>query len=76
MDRISSQLFLVLTVILGLIGTFILSRVFITNQNLKWKNKAQANKMLLKQLLEGFGLEIPSELNEVDGSIIKSIKGR
>ncbi len=36
--------------------------------------KGKANKELLKQLLEGFGLEIPAELNEEEGNVIKTIK--
>ena len=36
--------------------------------------KAQEDKVLLKELLEGFELEIPSELKEVDGNVIKPIK--
>tara|TARA_Y100001968_G_scaffold324402_1_gene363649 strand:+ start:513 stop:746 length:234 start_codon:yes stop_codon:yes gene_type:complete len=31
-------------------------------------------KLLLKQLLEGFGLEIPSELKELEPTVVKSIK--
>ena len=38
------------------------------------KSKAQEDKILLRKLLEGFGLEIPEELREQEGSVIKSIK--
>ena len=38
------------------------------------KKKAVADKALLKELLEGFGLEVPAELNEHEGNVIKSIK--
>ena len=36
--------------------------------------KAQDDKVLLKELLEGFGLEVPAELKEADGNVIKPIK--
>ncbi len=38
------------------------------------KKKSEADRLLLKQLLEGFGLEVPSELNENETGVIKSIK--
>ena len=34
--------------------------------------KAREDKALLKQLLEGFGLEIPQELKELDEPVIHS----
>ena len=41
----------------------------------KFNKKSRANKLLLKKLLEGFGLDVPSELNELEGSVLNSIKG-
>ncbi len=38
------------------------------------QKKAVADKVLLKQLLESFGLEIPAELKEQTDEVIKSIK--
>ena len=36
--------------------------------------KAEADKALLKELLEGFGLEVPSELQDEKAAVVKSIK--
>ncbi len=36
--------------------------------------KAQEDKILLRELLEGFGLEVPAELKEIDGKVIESMK--
>ncbi len=38
------------------------------------RKKANDDKALLKQLLDGFGLDIPSELQEPETKVIKSIK--
>ena len=38
------------------------------------KKKAEEDKALLKELLEGFGLEIPAELQDQEATVIKSIK--
>ncbi len=38
------------------------------------KKKSAQDKALLKELLEGFGLEIPSELKDTDPTVIKTIK--
>ncbi len=38
------------------------------------RKKTRGDKVLLKELLEGFGLEIPSELKDSESSAIKSIK--
>ena len=51
------------------LGAFLFYKQFITSGD-----KGKANKELLKQLLEGFGLEIPAELNEEEGNVIKTIK--
>ena len=75
MDRLFSQIPLALSSIIGLIAFLFLYKAFIAPQILKWQNKGQSNKLLLKELLEGFGLEVPSELNETDVSTVKSIKG-
>ncbi len=37
------------------------------------KNNA-SNKVLLKQLLEGFGLEVPDELKNLEDVAVKSLK--
>ena len=75
MDRLLSQIPLALSSIIGLIAFLFFYKVFIAPLILKWQNKAQSNKLLLKELLEGFGLEVPSELNQTDVSTVKSIKG-
>ncbi len=38
------------------------------------KPKVQSNKALLKELLEGFGLDVPAELTEDESIVVKSIK--
>ncbi len=38
------------------------------------EKSTQANKALLKHLLEGFGLEIPDELREQEEAVVRSIK--
>ena len=38
------------------------------------RKKAEEDKALLKELLEGFGLEVPAELKKPGDSLIKSIK--
>ncbi len=39
------------------------------------ERKVKEDKVLLKQLLEGFDLEIPTELQETDGVTITQIDG-
>ena len=60
------------------IGTFfvisIVISIFVAKQIFRPQNKNQDDKLLLKQLLEGFGLDVPPELNEIDPNVIKSIK--
>ena len=52
-----------------------IAAVFIAKQSLiDPKKKEQEDKALLKELLEGFGLEVPSELNEPERTLIKPIK--
>ena len=41
---------------------------------IKSDSKVQRNKALLRELLEGFELDIPEELSEDNGSIPKGIK--
>ena len=38
------------------------------------KMKFQDDRALLKELLEGFGLEVPNELKNNNSTVIKSIK--
>ena len=75
MDRVFIQLPLAITVIIGGISFFIIFKVFFAKQFSRLQNKSQDNKLLLKQLLEGFGLEVPSELNEAETPVVKTIKG-
>tara|TARA_Y100001968_G_C19364493_1_gene721708 strand:- start:344 stop:577 length:234 start_codon:yes stop_codon:yes gene_type:complete len=75
MDRLLSEFILLITAIIALIAVLFFSKSFISPQNWKKQNKIQANKQLLKQLLEGFGLELPSELKQGDISPVKSMKG-
>ncbi len=58
-------------IIFGLsLGLALLSRQILNDP----RKKAEEDKALLKQLLEGFGLEIPPELHETEAKVIKSIK--
>mgnify|MGYP001378955464 CR=1 FL=1 len=69
---------------LQLIGTiamvsaaFATTAIFKTNNVLKNTNKKlKDNKALLKELLEGFGLEIPSELHQASDTSINQLKSR
>ena len=47
-----------------------LSKYFLNDS----RKKANDDKALLKQLLEDFGLDIPSELQDPESKVIKSIK--
>ncbi len=38
------------------------------------KRKSAHDRLLLKELLEGFGLEVPAELNDEERAVMKSIK--
>ncbi len=63
--------------VLGLIALVAVVAVvlaFFLNQGSYGLKKSQENKILLKQLLEGFGLEVPSELKDPEGAVIKSSK--
>tara|TARA_Y100001968_G_scaffold333747_1_gene399004 strand:+ start:7505 stop:7783 length:279 start_codon:yes stop_codon:yes gene_type:complete len=60
-------------VVLGIVGLLILS-IFISRKSLRGVKSVDQEKLLLKQLLEGFGLEIPSELKNLEPKVIKSIK--
>ena len=71
-----SQIPLGLAVVV-LIGSFsaIAAKVALfSRQATKGEKTAEQNKVLLKQLLEGFGLEVPAELNEPESAVVKSIK--
>ncbi len=48
--------------------------VLMTKRDPKQEKSSQENKVLLKQLLEGFGLEVPAELKELEQAVMKSIK--
>ena len=64
--------------IVGLVTTalsfavVLLSKQFLNDP----KKKAEEDKTLLKKLLKEFDLEIPTELQEIKGTVIKSIKTR
>ncbi len=40
------------------------------------KKKNKGSKELLKELLEGFGLEVPIELQEPEGTVLNSMKNQ
>tara|TARA_Y100001968_G_scaffold301689_1_gene314198 strand:- start:4383 stop:4613 length:231 start_codon:yes stop_codon:yes gene_type:complete len=60
---------------IGAILVFLIIAAFFFNQKiLKTKNKAPDSKELLKDLLEGFGLEVPAELIDSESTAVNSIK--
>ncbi len=63
----------------GLLGTVVASlsigTLFLIRQLSKdSKKNHQDDKALLKELLEGFGLEVPEELQDTHNNIIETIK--
>ncbi len=65
--------------VLGLIGAALAAvaviTVFVGKQIFTdSKKKSADDKALLKELLEGFGLEVPAELKESEITVIKPIK--
>ena len=53
---------------------FIVSLVSIKNQAPIEIKRVEENKLLLKSLLEGFGLELPSELKQLEDGVAKPKK--
>ena len=74
METSLSQLIIWFCAISALIGLFIIAVSTFNQKILKTKNKAPDSKELLKDLLEGFGLEVPAELNDSDSTAVNSIK--
>ena len=59
----------------GIFFVLVISAFFIFKQVFTDpKKKMEDDKVLLRKLLEGFGLDIPSELQEQESNFIKSIK--
>ena len=74
MERWLSQL-LFCFFLVSLLSAFVGIGWLLTKQIFKNPNqKADEDKALLKKLLEDFGLDIPSELDEAHSSVIKSVK--
>ncbi len=64
------------TTLLGAVIAFIFALIggaafFIKQVTSHPKRKAIEDKALLKELLEGFGLEVPDELQEAKSNVIK-----
>ena len=58
-----------------IVSTLVAMLFFIAKQALKDpQRKYLKDKALLKELLEELGLDIPAELNDSEGRILKSIK--
>ena len=74
MESLITQLRLFLWPIVALISTFLILAAFVTRRYLKAPSKDLDNRLLLKQLLEGFGLELPPELEEISSPVVKSVK--
>ena len=75
MDRLPVQITLLVALVSSLGLLLIILKGLFFKQLSKSNNKSRANKLLLKELLEGFGLEVPSELAELEGTVLNSIKG-
>tara|TARA_Y100001968_G_scaffold326967_1_gene371058 strand:- start:1820 stop:2050 length:231 start_codon:yes stop_codon:yes gene_type:complete len=54
---------------------FVTSILLFSKKNQFNLRKEKPDKVLLKELLESFGLDVPSELNECRSEIVKTIKG-
>ena len=60
---------------LALVVSLLMISAFSVKSKSIFQSKDKSDKVLLKQLLEGFGLEIPSELEDKTTNVAKSIKG-
>ncbi len=60
---------------LALVVSLLMISAFSVKSKSILQSKDKSDKVLLKQLLEGFGLEIPSELEGKTTNVAKSIKG-
>ena len=58
----------------ALAGISLASVLFVRQSAQDSKKKAKEDRALLKDLLEGFGLEVPSELGDSEVKVMKSIK--
>ena len=59
----------------ALVFLAVITSIVLTVQGLKNPElKAASDRALLKELLEGFELEIPSELNEPNVTVVKQVK--
>ena len=74
MDRLLTHPSFLIGIVGGLIITGALSALFFIKKIFKFQKKDLDDRALLKELLEGFGLEIPPELDEPEATVIKSIK--
>ncbi len=56
-------------------AAFLYGLILFIHKSIKgtWQ-KQKSNKVLLKELLEAFDLEIPAELQEKEAGVVKSIK--
>ena len=68
----NQQLFIVLFSLSISIGLFFLS--FSRKKISKILKKSRSKKLLLKEMLESFGLDVPQELEESGANLIKSVK--
>ena len=62
--------------IVGLTASVLMALVFFTAKQVLQdpQRKYMKDKALLKELLEGFGLDIPAELNDSEGRVLRPIK--
>tara|TARA_B100000700_G_C14234041_1_gene484990 strand:+ start:186 stop:419 length:234 start_codon:yes stop_codon:yes gene_type:complete len=64
-----------LLLIASISGVLLILISFLFNKYVFVQKKGKSNKLLLKELLESFGLEVPSELEEPTPDVIKTVKG-
>ena len=50
--------------------------IFLSRNASRIFKKSNNDKLMLKELLERFDLDLPDELKEVDGSVVKPLKSR
>ena len=71
--RISNSLTIVILTILGALGIIAITAIAINKRESK-EHSTKNKKAMLKELLEGFGLEVPAELKDMESPVIKSVK--
>tara|TARA_Y100001968_G_C19368871_1_gene724016 strand:- start:1095 stop:1325 length:231 start_codon:yes stop_codon:yes gene_type:complete len=75
MELIQIPSTIVFFLIFVVIGFIIYSIRLLSNKYLFHTPRDKSNKLLLKEILEDLGLEVPIELTESTQEVVKTIKG-